>query len=178
MIIPYERGSVIRAPRFSEKRDVTSAILPARLWELERSQRHAVLALCFDLEELRQLVLTHHQIPVECADPWSAGVLASRCGCKDAFSQALQNLLDRRYALWLGRFAKMESEVAALDAWRAALERGERAGALWGLLTCRAATPGLRRTVVEDVRAIALLALGLDPTRRAAPAAVKLEAAA
>jgi hypothetical protein len=125
--------------------------LPARMWEIGDKLLCPVVGTCLSIEEVRKLARKFGVIPADAGDYAAHVTVVSHCKKRNALAEAVQQTLDRKHALWLGRFAKLKSESEALNMWLAALERGEAAGAMWGALTCRAATAELRQRVYEDV---------------------------
>jgi hypothetical protein len=125
--------------------------LPHRIWELEPKLLCPVIGTCLAMEEVRKLARKHGVVPADASDYEAHVTVVSHCKARNPVSEAVQQTLDRRHALWLGRFAKARTEAAARDTWRAALDRGEAAGAMWGALTCRAAAQDMWQRVYEDI---------------------------
>lgn len=125
--------------------------LPPRIWELEHKLLCPIVGTCLSMPEVRALARKHGVIPESAGDYEAHVTVVSHCKSRNPVSEAVQKALDRRHALWVGRFAKAKSETAAREVWNAALERGEAAGALWGVASCRAATPELTQQVYEDI---------------------------
>lgn len=125
--------------------------LPARLWEIGDKLLCPVIGTCLSIEEVRKLARKFGVIPTDANDYDAHVTVVSHCKQRNALAEAVQQTLDRKHALWLGRFAKLKREDEALNMWLAALGRGEAAGAMWGALTCRAATAALRQRVYEDI---------------------------
>lgn len=125
--------------------------LPPRLWEIDHKLLCPIIGTCLPMPEVGALARKHGLI-AEAASDYEAHVgLISYCKSRNPASEAVQKALDRRHALWVGRFAKARSEAAARELWDTALARGEAAGALWGVASCRAATAELIQQVYEDI---------------------------
>ena len=125
--------------------------LPTRVWELEHKLLCPVVGTCMAMEDVRKLARKHGIVAADASDYEAHVTLVSHCKARNPVSEAVQTTLDRRHALWVGRFAKAKTEQAARDMWQAAMDRGEAAGALWGALTCRAVTPELGQRIYEDI---------------------------
>jgi hypothetical protein len=138
----------VRAADASARR---ASKLPPRIWELEHKLLCPIVGTCLSMPEVRTLARKHGVIPETAGDYEAHVTVVSHCKGRNPVSEAVQKALDRRHALWVGRFAKARSETAAREVWNAALERGEAAGALWGVASCRAATPELTQQVYEDI---------------------------
>lgn len=125
--------------------------LPTRLWELEHKLLCPVVGTCLPMDEVRKLARKQGVVHAGASDYEAHVTVVSHCKSRNPVSEAVQQTLDRRHALWVGRFAKAKSEAAVADLWRAALDRGETAGALWGAVTCRATGEELGQRLYEDI---------------------------
>ncbi len=125
--------------------------LPTRIWELEHKLLCPVVGTCLPMDEVRKMARKHGIVHTGASDYEAHVAVVSHCKSRNPVSEAVQQTLDRRHALWLGRFAKVRSEGAAAEMWRAALDRGEAAGALWGAVTCRATGEELGQRLYEDI---------------------------
>jgi hypothetical protein len=134
----------------TEQARVLAAERP-KLWELDEKYFCPVVGTCLPIEELRKLA-RREGLAAATASDFDVHVAAVNC-CKgrNAFSRLLHKLLERRHAAWVARFARASTEGEAASLWNEALAEGQAAGALWGALTCRAATPGLRHAAYEDI---------------------------
>lgn len=128
-----------------------SSKLPTRIWELEHKLLCPVVGTCLSMDEVRKLARKHGVIHREASDYEAHVTVVSHCKGRNPVSEHVQQTLDRRHALWVGRFAKARNEAAVADLWQAALDRGEAAGALWGALSCRGSTPELDQRLYEEV---------------------------
>jgi hypothetical protein len=124
---------------------------PPRLWELADKHCCPVVGTCLPIEEVRKLARKHDVIAAGASDFEAHVTVVGHCTARNPLSEAVQKALDKRHALWVGRFARARTADAAARLWKEALGRGEAAGALWGVLTCRAATPELHQAAYEDI---------------------------
>lgn len=122
-----------------------------RIWELPHKLLCPVIGTSLPLAEVRRLALKHGLIDAEASDYDAHVSVIQHCKARTALAQDVQRVLDRRHIAWLGRFERIRDEAAALALWREALTRGEAAGALWGVVSTRAATDALLQTVYEDI---------------------------
>lgn len=125
--------------------------LPKRLWELDPKLLCPVVGTCLSMEEVRKVARKQGCIPPGAGDYEAHVTMVGQGKSRNPASEALQQCLDRRHALWVGRFAKARDEAAVLGTWQSALDKGEAAGALWGALTCRAATEVVWQRCYEDI---------------------------
>lgn len=132
-------------------RNVALAARRPKLWELGDKYHCPVVGTCLPIAELRRLVRREGAIAATTSD-FDAHVTAVRyCKNRNPLSASLQKVLERRHALWVAHFGKAKTEEAAAALWNEALAAGAAAGALWGALTCRAATPELKQAAYEDI---------------------------
>ena len=124
---------------------------PPRLWELGESYACPVVGTCLSIDEVRRLARKHDLVDALAGDYEAHVVVVGHCKSRNPLAEDVQRALDRRHALWRARFAKSKTEEAAGALWREALDRGEAAGAFWGLLTCRVAGEALRKIAYQDI---------------------------
>jgi hypothetical protein len=141
------------APRSTN--DASPAIAPcgrrAKIWELDGNLTCPVVGTCLNIEEVRRLARKHGAVAAQASDYEAHVTVVGCCKSRNALAEDVQRALDRKHALWIARFARTRTEDGARQLWQEALERGEAAGALWGVLTCRLATEPLRRSAYEDI---------------------------
>lgn len=125
--------------------------LALRLWELPHKLLCPVIGTCLPISEVRRLARKHGLIDAGASDYEAHVGVIQHCKTRTPLAQDVQRLLDRRHIAWLGRFERIKEEADALALWRQALARGEAAGALWGVVSARAATEALLQTVYEDI---------------------------
>ncbi|MCX7673045.1 MAG: DUF2325 domain-containing protein [Thiobacillaceae bacterium] len=122
-----------------------------RIWELPHKLLCPVIGTCLPMAEVRRLALKHELIERTASDYEAHVSVIQHCKTRTALAQDVQRVLDRRHIAWLGRFERLKDEAQALALWRDGLARGEAAGALWGVVSARAATDELLQTVYEDI---------------------------
>lgn len=128
----------------------TAARLPNRrlkLWELEDNHHCPVVGTCLTLSEIKKIArrggFNGHDF-----DEYRLHVEAvSISTTRNESSEAMQKLLDRKFALHIRRFDKARTPDEVLATWNLHLEQGDVAGALWAALTHRATTKESRQTV-------------------------------
>ncbi|MGF1642295.1 MAG: DUF2325 domain-containing protein [Thiotrichales bacterium] len=122
-----------------------------KLWDLEHKFHCPVIGTCLSFDELKKIArkagyggrqFEEYDLHVE-----AVGIAESR----NAISKAMQKLLDQKYARWLNRFAEARTPERLLELWREHRDRGEVAGALWAIMTHRAADPDTRHLAYRDV---------------------------
>ena len=129
--------------------------MPARrarkLWELEERYHCPVIGTCLSLGELRKLA-RKLGFSGNAFDDYRLHVEAvSLSLTRNEVSQALHKLLDRKFALYLKRFAGLADDDAVRAAWRSHFEQGEVAGAMWAAMTHRHASAATRQSIYQDV---------------------------
>ena len=125
--------------------------LPTRLWELDPKLLCPVVGTCLPMDDVHKLARKQGVVHPGASDYEAHVTVVSHCKNRNPVSEAVQQTLDRRHVLWVGRFAKAKREAAVADMWRAAQDQGEAAGALWGALTCRATGEALGQRLYEDL---------------------------
>jgi hypothetical protein len=122
-----------------------------KIWGLEHRYHCPVVGTCLPMAEVRRIALRHRLVSASGSDYEAHVSVVAHCESRNPVSLALQRLLDKRHALWVGRFGRTRDEAGVAAAWQEALASGEVAGALWALLTARAGTDGLRQRAFQDV---------------------------
>ncbi len=129
----------------------SQAARPLKLWELEHKYHCPIIGTCLTFAELKKIArkggyggcqFDEYELHVEVV-----GIVESR----NAISKAIQKRLDEKYARWLRRFAPAKDTEQLLELWRQHLAGGEVAGALWAVMTHRAATEEARHRVYRDM---------------------------
>jgi hypothetical protein len=122
-----------------------------KLWELEDNHHCPVVGTCLTLSEIKKIArrsgfngrdFDEYRLHVE-----AVSISSTR---NDA-SEAMQKLLDRKFALQIRRFDEARTPEEVLAIWNRHLEQGDVAGALWAALTHRAATKDSRQKVYANV---------------------------
>ncbi len=122
-----------------------------RLWEVDSSCHCPIVGVCFDLPQIRKLVIKHLHLDAHASD-FDVHVAAVReCGERNALSEALHKDLERRYALTIQQFRALRDEDELLSAWRQAVDDGRFAPALWTTITHPACGPMVARQLYGQV---------------------------
>lgn len=127
--------------------------LRRKLWEIEHHCHCTIIGTCLSLPELRGLAARNG---LELAKPnpteyeiHSAMVhLASR---DRSLGKAMHKALDRKYALSVKRFSRVNTRDAVEALWKECLGRGEVAGPLWALMTHPATDESLQSLVFGEI---------------------------
>ena len=105
-----------------------------RLWELGHACHCPVIGVCIPLDALRRIV-NKALGGKALADDYEVHVGAvAECLHRNRLSEALQNELERRYALDVQRFKSAKDVRALADLWSQAIRQGDAAGAFWAAL--------------------------------------------
>lgn len=122
-----------------------------KLWELEEKHHCPVIGSCLGLDELKKIARKGGFKGAH-IDPYRLHVEAVSLSCsRNDSSEAMHKLLERKYALTVARFDRARTDADVLALWRQYQERGEVAGAMWAVLTHKAASHETRQTVYGDV---------------------------
>jgi hypothetical protein len=122
-----------------------------KLWELEERYHCPVVGTCLTLGEIKK-ISRKGGFAGRNFDDYRQHVEAVSVSCsRNSASEAMQKLLDRKFALHIDRFARVKTDAEVLALWKEHLERGEVAGALWAAMTHRSASPDTRYAVYGDV---------------------------
>ncbi len=122
-----------------------------KLWELEEKLHCPVVGTCLTLEEI-QKIARKCGFQGEDFDAHRLHVEAVSLSCaRNAAAEAMQRLLERKYAHVVRRFEAAKTDAEVLQMWRSHLERGEVAAAMWAGLTHKAASAATRQAIHADV---------------------------
>ncbi len=122
-----------------------------RLWELEERYLCPVVGSCLSLAELKTLARRNGYRGQD-FDAYRLHVEAvSVAGTRNAASERMQTVLERKYAGCVHRFKAARSDEAVLALWREHFDCGEVAGALWAAMTHGAASAETRHRIYADV---------------------------
>lgn len=122
-----------------------------RLWEMGHECHCPVVGVCLPLDTLRRLVKKVCE-GVAMADDYEVHVGAvSECMHRNRLSEALQNELDRRYALDVQRFKAAKTTHALAELWNHAMRKGDVAGAFWAALAHPRCDAVLQEVLCRDM---------------------------
>lgn len=122
-----------------------------KLWELEEKHHCPVIGSCLNLDELKKIARKSGFDGAR-IDPYRLHVEAVSLSCsRNAAAEAMQRLLERKYTLVIKRFERAKNDAEVLTLWQESLERGEVAGAMWAVLTHKAASSETCKQVYGDV---------------------------
>lgn len=122
-----------------------------KLWELEEKHHCPVIGSCLTLDELKKIARKSGFDGAR-IDPYRLHVEAVSLSCsRNAAAEAMQRLLERKYTLVIKRFERAKTDAEVLTLWQESLERGEVAGAMWAVLTHKAASSETCKQVYGDV---------------------------
>ncbi len=143
-----------------QRRGVTSGqtavkgSLRRRLWELPVSAHCPVIGVCLPIDQSRQILNKVANRKIEGTDYEFHSNLVVRARDKNPLSELLQKELDRRFSVSLRQFARLKTSGAVADAWCAAVNEGNVAGALWASLTHARCDSDLETCILEDMHMI------------------------
>lgn len=131
-----------------------SASRRRRLWELPASSHCPVVGVCLPLATLRRIA-SRTAAGEAGGDDYAlhAGMVA-RCGERNRVSEQLQRELDERHALAIRRLRECRDEEDVIRHWRAAVDAGDIAGALWAALTHPRCVSPVHEQICRDVHMI------------------------
>ncbi len=108
----------------------------SKLWELNESVHCSIIGTCLTTAELRRVL---GKVLREDVSRFSDHELHSEavglCNRHNQASKALNKALDQRHEIVIKRFAKLQDEVAVLEAWASFRRAGDIPGAYWAVLT-------------------------------------------
>lgn len=122
-----------------------------RLWELNEKYHCPVIGTCIPMPELVKMA-KRFGFGSALHDEFALHVeVVGRVRSRNEVSEALQRYLDRKYQLQIERFSKLKTDADIRRQWKACLESGDVAGALWAALTHKAVAVETRHCVYADV---------------------------
>lgn len=122
-----------------------------KLWELEEKHHCPVVGTCLNLDELGK-VARKAGFAGGAVDAYRLHVEAVSVSLtRNAASEAMHKLMDRKFSLYLSRFEQARSDAEVRALWKQHLDRGEVAGALWAAITHKAASVETRNVLHGDL---------------------------
>jgi hypothetical protein len=122
-----------------------------KLWELEEKYHCPVIGSCLNLDELKKIA-RKDGFNGNHFEPYQLHLEAVSLSCsRNTAAEAMQKMLERKYALIIQRFKQAKTDPEVLALWRECLERGEVAGPMWAVLTHKATSPKTCKVVYADV---------------------------
>lgn len=123
----------------------------ARLWELEDKHHCPVIGSCLPVDDLARLARRFFAW-IDAGNAFAMHVEAVNLAkTRNAASEAMQQLLERKYRLQVQRFKSAGNDGEVMQAWREHYARGDVAGALWAAITHRAVSAATRHVIFADV---------------------------
>ncbi|GAB2180828.1 DUF2325 domain-containing protein [Denitratisoma sp. agr-D3] len=122
-----------------------------KLWQLEDKLHCPVVGTCLPMDELEAMGKKHRFMSGR-ENEFSLHVEAvNRSRERNAFAEALQKYLDRRYQVVVREFDKLRSDREVATQWRHYLAKGDVAGALWAVVTHPASSQDTRDMAYGDI---------------------------
>ncbi len=129
-----------------------------KLWEIEGKWHCAIVGTCLTLAELRKLAV---KTCVAKADGMSDyelhGAFVGAAGGNSTVGKLLHKLLDRKFPLYISRFAKATTTDELARQWDQCRKEGDIPGALWALITHPLLTAELRDRAYGEVHMLSHL---------------------
>lgn len=122
-----------------------------KLWELEEKHHCPVVGTCLSLDEIKKVA---HKAGFAggAVDAYRLHVEAVSVSLtRNAASEVMHKLMDRKFSLHLSRFEQARSDAEVRALWKQHLDRGEVAGALWAAITHKAASVETRNALHGDI---------------------------
>jgi hypothetical protein len=117
-----------------------------------------VIGTCLNLKELRKIA---RKSGFALAEGWTEfqvhGAFVSACREENPVSKAVNKSLERKFALAVRRFAKVENEDELREFWEKARAEGNIPGPFWAVLTHPVCTEALRTDVFGEVHMLSHL---------------------
>lgn len=122
-----------------------------RLWELEHKCHCPIVGVCFDVAEIRKLVLRLMTFPQRPNDFELHVTAVQQCEQRTPLSSLLQKELERKYGLPVQRSKAAANAEQLRELWRAAVAAGDVAGMLWAVLSHAACSEELAQEIYGDI---------------------------
>lgn len=123
----------------------------ARLWDLEDKHHCPIIGTCLGMDELVRLAKRFRFVS-SLRDEFSLHVEAvSQSHTRNPVSEAIQRLLDRKYAAQIAAFTRLKTDPEVRQRWQDCLARGEVASAMWAVCTHRACSTATRQQMYGDI---------------------------
>lgn len=122
-----------------------------RLWDLPHECHCPVIGVCLSIDTLRQLLKKTLNGRLF-GDDYEMHVGAvAECGYRNRIAEALQQELDRRYAMVIQRAKLAKTTSALADLWANAVAQGDVAGTFWAVLTHPRCDAAFQETLCRDM---------------------------
>ncbi len=119
----------------------------ARLWELDDIYHCSVIGTCLSVSDLTRFARLFNftaSLDDECAMHLEA---VGRVNTRNEMSEAIHRFLDKKHQVYITYFEHARNDTDVLALWKKYCIRGEVAGALWAVLTHKAADRETREIV-------------------------------
>ena len=144
-------ASALAEPAESSEAAAGVCATRARLWELDDKHHCPVIGTCLPVDDLARLARRFFAW-IDSGNAFAMHVEAVNLAkTRNAASEAMQALLERKYRLQVQRFKTASNDGEVMQAWREHYARGDVAGALWAAITHRAVSATTRHAVFADV---------------------------
>lgn len=141
---PGQAGGEAAVPRAAPPRR-------RKLWELESKYLCPVVGTCLTLEEIKRVARKEGFSGGDFDDYRLHVEAVSVSGSRNSSSEVLHKSLERKHQRTVRDFDRARDDAAVAELWRRHLERGEVAGALWAVMSHKAASPETRAQAYADV---------------------------
>jgi hypothetical protein len=126
-----------------------------RLWEIPHKFHCPVIGVCFDVDQLRNLLSKALHFPRETTDYVLHTTAVGTCDERSTVALLLHRNLEKRFQLTIKKFAAAKTSDALADLWRVASKSGsDIPGALWACWTHPACDSKLEQEIFADIHMI------------------------
>lgn len=140
------------APIFPLSTPAKRPTLRRKLWTLPHKCHCPLVGVCFDVDELRQLMARVMHFPRDTSDFVLHTTAVGACEERTPLAELLHKALEKRYAMRVQKLKALRDADALRQAWAAAQADGDDIpGALWAIWTHPACDTPLEQTLYGDI---------------------------
>lgn len=123
-----------------------------KLWEVPHKYHCPIIGTCLEVADLKRIGARFTWRNQERPSDYEIHVcFVGAADERNALSQSTHKLLEKRYSVAVGRFAKARSSEELLALWADSLGTGQVPGALWAIMTHPKADAAVMALAYEDV---------------------------
>ncbi len=128
-----------------------------RIWE-QKHYQCSIIGTCLNIRELHKIARQAGLVlPSEISEFELHGAIVSGASSKSIVGKITEKLLNKKYAAYLHKISKLQTENELTKAWQEALAGGDIPGPYWAILSHPQATEKLRNRAFGEVHMLSHL---------------------
>ncbi len=128
-----------------------------RIWE-QKHYQCSIIGTCLNIRELHKIARQANLVlPATISEFELHGAIVSGASNKSIVGKITEKMLNKKYAAYLHKISKLQSENELIEAWQEALASGDIPGPYWAILSHPQATEKLRNRAFGEVHMLSHL---------------------